>query len=138
MSVTQDPLLQVWPLAQLPQLPPQPSEPHCLPVHAEVQHLPATQLPDAQAQSEQLLQSSPSAALQLPSPQVVDVTQEPLVQIWPGGQVPQVDEQPSSPQVLLLHVGVQQAPPMQLPPVHAQSSAQLSQVSPVSQLPLPH
>jgi len=39
---------------------------------------------------------------------------------------------------LPVQAGVQQTPPMQLPFVQAQSSAQLSQVSPGSQLPLPH
>jgi hypothetical protein len=45
--------------------------------------------------------------------------------------------QPSAPHVFPLHAATQQLPPRQLDPSQAQSSAQLSQVSPASQLPSP-
>jgi hypothetical protein len=37
-SVTHVPLTQLLPVAQVPQLPPQPFEPHCLPLHCGLQH----------------------------------------------------------------------------------------------------
>jgi hypothetical protein len=40
----QAPLLHVWPVEQFPQLPPQPSSPHILPVQLGVQHVPLTQV----------------------------------------------------------------------------------------------
>jgi hypothetical protein len=41
LATQQAPLLHVWP-GQLPQLPPQPSSPHALPVQSGVQHVPLT------------------------------------------------------------------------------------------------
>ena len=42
-ATQQVPLLHVWPVEQLPQLPPQPSSPHVLPVQSiGVQHVPLT------------------------------------------------------------------------------------------------
>jgi len=73
--------VQLWPLPQEPQEPPQPSEPHFLLAQFGTQQLPPMQLPVVHAQSEQLLQSSPSAALQVLSPHVVEVTQAPFEQI---------------------------------------------------------
>ena len=43
-AIQQAPLLHVWPVEQLPQLPPQPSSPHILPVQLGVQHVPLTQV----------------------------------------------------------------------------------------------
>ena len=50
-AMQQVPLLHVWPLGQVPQLPPHPSGPHVLPVQFGVQHEPLTQVwPEAQGQ----------------------------------------------------------------------------------------
>jgi hypothetical protein len=40
MSSTQVPFEQLWPESQLPQVPPHPSLPHCLPLHCFVQQVP--------------------------------------------------------------------------------------------------
>ena len=131
-------MTQLLPLAQLPQLPPQPSEPHSLPEHDAVQHEPPTQLPVPQPQSMQLAQVSPPAASHTESPQPAESMQLPAEQILPDGQLPQLPAQPSSPQVLPEQAGVQQLPPTQVPLVQPQSKGQLSHDSPESQLPLPH
>jgi hypothetical protein len=44
-AIQQAPLVNVWPVEQFPQLPPQPSSPHVLPVPVQligVQHVPLT------------------------------------------------------------------------------------------------
>jgi len=43
-AIQQAPLLHVWTVEQFPQLPPQPSSPHALPVQLGVQHVPLTQV----------------------------------------------------------------------------------------------
>jgi len=63
MSSTQVPFEQLFPESQVPQVPPQPSLPHCLPLHCFVQQVPVVVQvwPDEQTQScGQLAQSSPA------------------------------------------------------------------------------
>ncbi len=136
-SSTQAPLVHVEPLAQLPQLPPQPSEPQVLPLQLLVQHAPATQVPVPQVQSEQLVQVSPAVLSQVPLPQVDDVTQLPPWQMLPEAHCEHTPPQPSSPHFPGGQLGVQHCPETQLPPGQAQSSVQLSQSSVASHVPLP-
>lgn len=86
----------------------------------------------------QLAHVSFAVGSQVPSPHVTESEQLVPSQIWPDGHEPQVPPQPSSPHWASPQEGLQQVPSMQVPLLHAQSSGQLSQVSPVSQVPLPH
>jgi hypothetical protein len=125
-----------------PQVPPHPSDPHCLPaqVAAGSQQVDARQRrPVEHTQSNgQLEQSSFSVGSQDPLPQEGMSThcppshKKPLLQ--PGAQLP---PQPSSPQVLPVQFGTQHAPRKQAWPLHPQSAGQVSQVSAMSQRPFP-
>lgn len=138
MSGRHWPFVQLWPTGQLPQLPPQPSEPHVLPLQDAEQHAPPKQLPESQTQSMQVEQVSPAAGLHTSSPQSGAGTQAPLSHMLKTAQDPQLPRQPSSPQVFPSHDAEQQLPAMQaLPFAQPQSSGQLSQVSPVSHVELP-
>jgi hypothetical protein len=136
-SCTHCPLWQEYPLWHDPQEPPQPSEPQVLPLHCLVQHCALTQVPDEHAQSVQFAHVSPAAASHVAFPHVLDETQLPFWQIVPEAQEPHTPPQPSSPQALPLQLGVQHWALTQVPPLHAQSSGQLSHDSLASHVPSP-
>jgi hypothetical protein len=120
----------------IPQLPPQPSEPHCLPLHILVQHVPWLQtcVPAAQPQSVAQLAQFSCGAWQPFTPHRTSTMHLPSeLQILPLGHVPQVLPHLSSPHSFPLHCGSQHWPAVVhfCEGAHAQSAAQLLQSSPV-------
>jgi hypothetical protein len=131
------PSVQSSPSWHIPQVPPQPSLPQCLPAQSGAQQAPRKQTLGAHGQSpvHELPQSSPGS--QAWFPQVDDTTHSPFEQICCPSHLPQVPPQPSSPHFLPLQLGVQHLASMQEPPAHAQSPGHDSHVSFVSHLALP-
>lgn len=119
--------LQIFEPVQLPQLPLQPSDPHCLPRQSGVQQAPSTHTePPVHVQSlGQDEQVSPFP--QLPSPQP---TQAPAVHVKVPPHEPQLPPQPSDPHALPVQFGVQQASRLHtVPPVQLQSELHVPQFS---------
>lgn len=131
LSSTQAPALHELPDPQVPQLPPQPSDPHCFPAQSGVQHAePKQLLPPGHAQSAaHELQFSPLLDSHWPLPQFGAAMQLPLSHCAPAPQLPQLPPQPSGPQSLPEHCGLQHTAFRHAPPPQSQSVGQLSQFS---------
>ncbi len=127
------------PIAHDPQVPPQPSVPHCLPVQSGWQHIALVHLsPVLQAQSVgHVLQPSRAAGLHVPSPHDTFDMHFPASQRNPVPHAPHVPPQPSSPHCFPEQLGMQHAPATQRPPPQVQSLGHDSHVSPESHCPLP-
>ena len=102
---------QIFPAGQepVPHWPPQPSGPHCLPLHwGEQWQVPSVpqSFPEAAQLSGGHLPLQPSSPQTLPPHCGVQATQAPAWHFWPGWQLPHVPPQPLSPHTLLPHCGV--------------------------------
>jgi hypothetical protein len=98
-------LLQVWVLAQVPQVPPQPSLPHVLPLQLGVQpHWPVwpQACPDGQLPQ---VPPQPSGPQTRPAQLGAHAHCPVAEQAWPPAQVPHEPPQPSGPQVLPSQLG---------------------------------
>ncbi len=102
---------QLWPEGQVPQVPPQPSLPHCLPpqVGRQVQ-VPAVEQTVEPVQAPQP-PPQPSGPQVFPAQLGVQVQVPVAEQVSPEGQVPQVPPQPSGPHCFPTHWGMQRHAP---------------------------
>jgi hypothetical protein len=127
-------------MLHIPQVPPHPSLPHCLPVQSGRQHTEFMHFsPGLHAQSAaQVLQDSLAVGSHVASPHDCMDTHLLASQMNRAAHpVPHVPPHPSSPHSLPAQFGAQHADATHFPPPQVQSPGHVSHDSPASHIPLP-